>query len=114
MSNVKENWKETGKTFGKSFKRFGKTVLKSARTIVDKADDHCNKTVDVVEVDANGKPIKESNVFNDGSWRETGDGLGEAFSSLGKSIGNTFTGKRNSPRHPKETKIKEIEQKKTH
>lgn len=103
--NVKENWKETGKELGHAFKKFGKTFLKSARTVADKADDKCNKkdkTV-VVETDENGNIKKEENVFNDGSWRETGKGFGQAFSSLGKSIGNTFTGKRNSSCNDKKT-----------
>ena len=92
-SNFEENWKETGEELGQSFKKFGKTVLKSARTIIDKADDKCNNEYDAkTEED---KEKKESNVFNDGTWRETGKDLGHAFASLGKSIGNTFTGNRN-------------------
>ena len=92
-NNVEENWKETGKELGSSFKQFGKTFLKSARTIVDKADDKCNEEKDK-SIDVKGE--EEPNVFNDGSWRETGKDLGHAFASLGKSIGNTFTGNRNS------------------
>ena len=91
-SNFEENWKETGKELGSSFKQFGKTFLKSARTVVDKADDKCNEEKDK-SVDVKGDA--EPNVFNDGTWRETGKDLGHAFASLGKSIGNTFTGKRN-------------------
>ena len=96
-NNVKENWKETGNELGGAFKKFGKTFLKSARTVVDKADDKCNNQTDVKPADVEPKEEQkeESNVFNDGSWRETGKGLGHAFASLGKSIGNTFTGKRN-------------------
>jgi hypothetical protein len=91
--NFQENWKETGKELGSSFKQFGKTFLKSARTIVDKADDKCNNENDEsVKVEGD----KEPNVFNDGTWRKTGKDLGHAFASLGKSIGNTFTGNRNS------------------
>ena len=59
---------------------------------MDKADDKCNNEEDdSVKV----KGDEESNVFNDGTWRKTGKDLGHAFGSLGKSIGNTFTGKRN-------------------
>ena len=92
-NNVKENWKETGNELGGAFKKFGKTFLKSARTVVDKADDKCNNETVVKPVEE--EPKEGSNVFNGGSWRETGKGLGHAFASLGKSIGNTFTGKRN-------------------
>ena len=92
-NNVQENWKETGEELGSSFKQFGKTILKSARTIVDKVDDKCNNDYDARSEE--DKEKKESNVFNDGSWRETGKDLGHAFTSLGQSIGNTFTGKRN-------------------
>ena len=94
-NNVKENWKETGKELGGAFKRFGKTFLKSARTVVDKADDKCNKEPEEEKAEEKPNKQEESTVFNDGSWRETGKGLGHAFASLGKSIGNTFTGKRN-------------------
>ena len=95
-NNVKENWKDTGKELGGAFKKFGKTFLRSARTIVDKADDKCNKDEETTEkVEESKEEKKESTVFNDGSWRETGKGLGHAFGSLGKSIGHTFTGERN-------------------
>lgn len=114
MSEFKDGWKQAGKDLGGAFKAFGKTILKSARTVVDKADDKCNKSeekkesevVDVVEVNAteiNNEEIitesevvdppkeKENNVFNDGSWREVGKGFGKGFGGMGKMVGKTLS-----------------------
>ena len=114
MGEIKDGWKSAGKDLGHAFKNFGKTVLKSARTVVDKADDKCNKSeekkdsdvVDVVDVKAtettneasqeatevvDSPKEKESTVFNDGSWREVGKGFGKGFGGMGKMIGKTLS-----------------------
>lgn len=91
MGELKNEWKNTGKGIGNAFKGFGKTVVKSARFVVDKADDKINDENKSRTSEENEPAISNSNVFNDGSWRETGKGLGKAFGNLGKSIGNTIT-----------------------
>ncbi len=73
----KEEWKETGKSMGNAFSSLGKNIIRSAKTTVDKATDWAEK-------DEN-KSSKE-NVFNDGSWRETGKEMGHAFGSFGKNV----------------------------
>ena len=116
MSEIKDGWQTAGTDLGKAFKRFGKTILKSARTVVDKADDKCNKpessdkdVVDVIDVevedvkeetpesevkveDVKDSPKeKEETVFNDGSWRKVGKGFGKGFGGIGKMIGKTIS-----------------------
>ena len=75
---LKDNWKETGKGLGNAFKKLGKNIVKTAKVGIDKVDD----LMDDGEI--NNPP--ESNVTNDGSWKETGKELGSAFKDLGKSI----------------------------
>lgn len=76
---LKDEWKGTGKELGGAFANLGKTLLRTAKVGVDKA-----------EAWADGKDpaqaVPEENVTNDGSWRETGKELGGAFASLGKSL----------------------------
>lgn len=139
MSELKEGWKEAGKGVGNAFKTFGKTVLKSARTVVDKADNKCNtkkedKESDVVDVketnatESNSETVtcdaevvdspkqKESNVFNDGSWREVGKGFGKGFGNMGKMVGKTISkpfrrkkkSKKSKEKPTPETDIKEL------
>lgn len=113
MSEIKDGWKEAGKGLGNAFKTFGKTFVRSARTVVDKADDNCNKpeekkeeseVVDVKEINSSETDTetseaesevvdsqKESTVFNDGSWREVGKGFGKGFGNMGKMIGKTLS-----------------------
>ena len=99
---LKDDWKETGKGLGEAFADLGKTLVRSGKTAVDKAvdwaekDDAEKKAEEAAEevkekVEEAAEEVKEeaekdSNVFNDGSWRETGKGLGQAFAGLGKSI----------------------------
>lgn len=85
---LKDEWKQTGKGLGTAFKELGKTISKSAKYIVNKADEKINSE------DYEEKPEsteKESTVFNDGSWRNTGKDLGKAFAGLGKTIGDTVS-----------------------
>ena len=133
MSELKEGWKEAGKGVGNAFKTFGKTVAKSARTIVvpDGKKDNSNKenkepeTVDVKEVNATedktevsvnetevvDHPKKNgSNVFNDGSWREVGRGFGRGFGNMGKMVGKTLS---NPFRRKKKAKNKKSKEKPT-
>ena len=81
---LKDDWKETGKDLGGAFADLGKTLVRTGKTAVDKA-------VDWAESDDAEKKAEEadSNVFNDGSWRETGKGLGQAFAGLGKTLLDT-------------------------
>lgn len=74
--SLKDNWKNTGKELGSAFGGLGKTILKSAEQVVDDVDD---------SVENRPQNPNESTVFNDGSWRQVGKGLGSAFASLGKS-----------------------------
>lgn len=114
MSELKEDWKKTGKDLGSAFKQFGKTFVRSAKHIADKVDESfeeanseetCETTQTSIDSDKvvaevkveEAEPVveekekkEESNVFNDGSWRETGKDLGKAFGNLGKSIGKTL------------------------
>lgn len=133
MSEIKQGWKDAGKSLGSAFKNFGKTVAKSTKTIVDKADGDSKKqsekkenpdVVDVKEVDSETETIqvdaevadspKESNVFNDGSWKEVGKGLGKGFGGVGKMIGKTISkpfkkDKKSKQKKTQETDIKQIE-----
>ena len=40
---LKDSWKETGTSLGHAFRDLGKTLVKTVRTGVDKADDWANK-----------------------------------------------------------------------
>ena len=81
----KEEWKNTGKELGGAFTGLAKSLIRSAKTGIDKVEDWA-------EEDTNQQPQpqeEESNVFNDGTWRETGKNLGKAFMGLGKTIVGT-------------------------
>ncbi|MBO7730170.1 MAG: hypothetical protein J6S31_04855 [Lachnospiraceae bacterium] len=81
----KEEWKNTGKELGGAFTGLAKSLIRSAKTGIDKVEDWA-------EEDTNKQPepqVEESNVFNDGTWRETGKNLGKAFMGLGKTIVGT-------------------------
>lgn len=75
----KEEWKNTGKSLGNAFKSLAKTTVRSANRVVDKAENKLEGKEDTLDEN-------EKSVFADGSWKETGKQLGNAFSSLGKSI----------------------------
>ena len=77
----KEQWKNTGKELGGAFEGLAKSLIRSVR-------DGADKVLDWAEGDEQnpaGAP-EERTVFNDGTWRETGKGLGHAMRDLGKSI----------------------------
>ncbi len=74
----KEEWKNTGKELGDAFQDLAKSVIRSAKAGIDKAEEW-----------AEGEETESSNVFNDGTWRETGKTIGHAMKSLGQSIINT-------------------------
>lgn len=91
---LKDEWKETGKGLGQAFAGLGKNIGRSAKTVVNnvtgskkdkekEAQDIADGIVDEVK---EGEQPKDSTVFNDGSWRNTGKDLGNAFKNLGKSI----------------------------
>ncbi len=74
---LKDEWKQTGKDLGGAFADLGKTLLKTAKVGVEKADSWAEGTED---------PTPAVNVTNDGTWRETGKELGGALAGLGKTL----------------------------
>ena len=76
---LKDEWKDTGKNLGGAFANLGKTLIRTAKVGVDKAEAWADGS------DPN-EAVPAENVTNDGSWRETGKELGGAFASLGKSL----------------------------
>ena len=79
---LKDEWKDTGKDLGDAFTELGKTLIRTAKVGVDKAEAWADG-----EDPKNAVP--EENVTNDGSWRETGKDLGGAFANLGKTLIHT-------------------------
>ena len=79
---LNDEWKNTGKTLGGAFANLGKTLIKTAKVGVDKAEAWADG-------DDPTKAVPEENVTNDGTWRETGKELGGAFAKLGKTLLNT-------------------------
>lgn len=78
----KEDLKNNGVELGHAFKQFGKTFIRSAKTTAGKVDDWAN--------DKEPQPEEPgSSVYSDGSWRETGKGLGKAFLGMGSAILHT-------------------------
>ena len=82
----KENWKKTGKELGGAFEGLAKTMIRSAKTGVEKAEEWAEKDEKAPQ---QSPQERESNVFNDGSWRETGKDIGHALKDLGKTLVNT-------------------------
>ena len=56
---------------------------------VEEAAEEVKKEAEEVVEEVKEEAEKDSNVFNDGSWRETGKGLGQAFAGLGKTLLDT-------------------------
>ncbi len=79
---LNNEWKDTGKSLGGAFANLGKTLIKTAKVGVDKAEAWAD------DKDPE-KAVPEENVTNDGTWRETGKELGSAFAKLGKTLFNT-------------------------
>ena len=77
---LKDNWKETGKGLGKAFAGLGKTLIKTAKVGVDKAEEWAENK------DPSESEVPEVNVTNDGTWRETGKQLGDALTDLGRTL----------------------------
>lgn len=90
----RDDWKDTGKGLGSAFKGLGKSIVRTAKTGVDKAVDWAEgKPAEETAQTADGAAATQasgteagSNVFNDGTWRETGKDLGGAFKGLGQNI----------------------------
>lgn len=78
----KQEWKDSGVELGHAFKQLGKTFVRSAKTTVDKADDWANGR-------APESQAPNSTVYSDGSWRETGKGLGKAVLGMGGALLHT-------------------------
>lgn len=98
----RDDWKDTGKGLGSAFKGLGKSIVRTAKTGVDKAVDwaegkpaeapaqETEQTADGAAAATQASGTESgSNVFNDGTWRETGKELGGAFKGLGQNILNT-------------------------
>ena len=83
----KEEWKNTGKELGGAFQGLAKSLIRSAKEGVEKAEEWAEED-DNENAAKNAEP-QESNVFNDGTWRETGKSLGHAFTKLGKTLVKT-------------------------
>ncbi len=83
----KEEWKNTGKELGGAFTGLAKSLIRSAKAGIDKVEDWAEEDENAPKEAAQQEP--ESNVFNDGTWRETGKNLGKAFMGLGKTIVGT-------------------------
>ena len=79
---LKDDWKDTGKQLGGAFANLGRTLIKTAKIGMDKAE----ALVDGKDPE---KAVPEQNVTNDGSWRETGKELGGAFAGLGRTLLHT-------------------------
>lgn len=94
----RDDWKDTGKGLGSAFKGLGKSIIRTAKTGVDKAADWAEgkpdgASAESTQTDSGAAASSEasdstagSNVFNDGTWRETGKELGGAFKGLGQNI----------------------------
>lgn len=81
MSTGKEEWKKTGKNLGGAFEGLAKAIVRTGTAGFEKA----GKWAAEDKSDEN-KENDNSTVFNDGTWRETGKDLGNAFRGLGSSI----------------------------
>lgn len=46
MADLKDSWKETGVGLGHAFKNLGKSIVKSVKVAVTKADEWANKDDD--------------------------------------------------------------------
>lgn len=82
----KEEWKKTGKELGGAFEGLAKTLIRSASAGIDKAEEWAERDENAPK---QADPQEERNVFNDGSWRETGKELGSALKGLGATLINT-------------------------
>ena len=80
----REDWKKTGKELGTAFGGLAKSLIRSAKDGADKVADWADG-----EDENTAAKAEERNVFNDGTWRETGKGIGHAMGALGKSLLNT-------------------------
>lgn len=79
--SVKDDWKNTGKGFGKSFTGLGKAIIKSAKVGINKLYDNTSGE----EKDPN-EP-KETGLRE--SWSEVGHSFGYTGKSLGKAAAGT-------------------------
>lgn len=79
---LREDWIGTGKRLGSAFSTLGKTLIKTAKVGVDKAD----AWIDGADPKA---AVPEKNVTNDGTWLKTGKEVGGALASLGKTLYRT-------------------------
>lgn len=58
MASTRDNWKQTGKGLGHAFRDLGKTLVKTAKTGVDKATDWAEKDDNNSTVDTAAAPTE--------------------------------------------------------
>ena len=79
---LKDEWLGTGKQPGGALTTLGKTLVKTAKVGVDKADAWLDG--------ADPKnAVPEKNVTNDGTWLETGKEVGTALAGLSRTLYRT-------------------------
>jgi hypothetical protein len=89
MAGLKDSWKETGTGLGHAFRDLGKTVIKTAKTGTDKAEEWASKDdkqQQEVSLPQENSPENNAQTGLKDSWKETGTGLGHAFRDLGKTV----------------------------
>ena len=84
----KEEWKNTGKELGGALQGLAKSLIRSAKEGVEKAEEWADEDENKAAQAAQSQE-EESSVFNDGTWRQTGKDLGHAFTKLGKTLVKT-------------------------
>ena len=91
---TRDEWASTGKELGSAFKGLAKSVIRSAKVGVEKAEEWADSPDTgqgrSAQDAAGADSAQGSNVFNDGSWRKTGKDLGSAFMSFGNVLMNTI------------------------
>lgn len=79
----RDEWKQAGTDMGHAFRDLGKTMVRSADRVLEKAR----------EDDSNPDIVDEPNstVFSDGTWKKTFKGLGKALVEVGDATVNSVS-----------------------
>lgn len=89
MSELKNDWKNTGVGLGHAFRDLGKSVIKSAKVGADKAEEWAYKDdkpqAETKTAQGNSTPKSDTNALKE-DWKSTGSSLGHAFQDLGKTM----------------------------
>ena len=90
MATGREEWKNTGEELGGAFKNLAKSLIRTGKAGAEKVGDWADSQKDEYAGKYTEQSVEDgerpSTVFNDGTWRETGKGLGKAFAGLGSAI----------------------------